>query len=73
MLKTVRKRPTHNTHFGARKGVIYLPRAFIGTMIKVMTEGQYKRQMATIKSLKHKINIIRELTRYEIIFDGRIK
>lgn len=61
MLKTVRKRPIHNTHFGARKGVIYLPKSWIGTMIKVMPESQYKALRTKIKQLKAKVYKVRKV------------
>ena len=61
MLKKVRRRPTHNTRLGARKGVVYLPKDLIGSMIKVLTEKQYKDMCTQIKRLKSKIYKVRKV------------
>jgi hypothetical protein len=61
VIKRVRKRPVHNTHFGARKGVVYLPKAMIGSMVKVLTERQYKGLHTQIKHLKAKVFKVRKL------------
>lgn len=65
MMKRVRRRPLHNTRLGPRKGVIYLPRAFIGTNVKVMTKGQYKFLLVTVKRLKGKLANIKRITYHE--------
>lgn len=65
MLKKVRKRPKHNTSLKRPKGVIYLPRPWIGTNVQILTEGQYNRLITSVKQLKRKIARIRGLIYHE--------
>jgi hypothetical protein len=65
MIKTVRRRPRFSSPSSAKRGIVYLPRPFIGIKIKVMTESQYKFLMASIKRLKTKMAIIKRISRHE--------
>ena len=61
MIKRVRRRPKHTAASAAKRGVVYLPRPFIGTMVKVLTKGQYKTLLVTIKQLRRKVYAIRKV------------
>lgn len=61
MKKRVRCRPKHNSANQAKKGVVYLPKEWVGTVIHVLPESQYKTLMKTIKRLKVKITRVRKV------------
>ncbi len=67
MIKKVRKRPTHNLASSSKKGVVYLPPEFIGSMVRVLTEFQYKTLMTQKKRLQSKIARIKDMTRHEYV------
>lgn len=61
MKKRVRRRAKHTSKNCALKGVIYLPKPFIGSVVKVLTLGQYKSLLLTVKHLKCKVAAIRRV------------
>lgn len=61
MKKKVRKRAKHTSKNCALKGVVYLPKPFIGTLVHILTDGQYIALKTTIKQLKRKVYAIRKV------------
>ena len=61
MIKKVRRRAKHTSKASAKRGVVYLPRPFIGTMVHILTDGQYTSMITTIKQLKRKVFAIRKV------------
>lgn len=61
MIKKVRRRAKHTSKVSAKKGVVYLPKAFIGHMVHILTESQYNQMLITIKQLKRKVYAVRKV------------
>ena len=65
MIKRVRKRPRHNHALQVRKGLVYVPKAMIGQMVKIMPLSQYRAQRIKISQLYRKLGKIKDLVYYE--------